>query len=97
MTFENKIDCTTNLSNWFEKFDIANTVVRYWIHDKFEDEFATCMFGYFRQLIDLGAGKWLVGIESTEENDEPRVLEFYPLDLITFQIISADQDDKGDK
>lgn len=94
MTFESKINCTTDLANWFEKFDISNTVVRYWIHDKFEEKFTTCMFGYFRQLIDLGAGKWLVGIESIEENDELCVLEFYPLDLITFQIISADQDKK---
>lgn len=94
MTFENEISCAADLANWFEKFDISNAVIRYWIHDKFEEEFDTCMFGYFRQLIDLGAGKWLVGIEGIEENGKLRVLEFYPLDLITFQIISADQDNK---
>ena len=96
MKFNKRINCTTDLRTWSKNFDITNTVIRYWIHGKFEKEFTKCMFGYFRQLIDLGAGKWLVGIESTEESDKSRMLDFYPLDLLTFEIANEDQDGYGE-
>lgn len=95
MIFDKKdYSCATDLKTWFRDFDISKTVVRYWINDKFRQAEDTCLYGYFKQFIDLGNGKWIVGIAPDEDYE---LVEYYPFDLVTFQIFGKDQEDEEER
>lgn len=94
MRFFNDFDSPqiTDLQTWFIDNEIESILIRYWVH-RHNDP--TAQFGYIRHVIDLGHGKYLVGIQPQDACDESGrypSIEYYQLDEFHFEIQSCDNE-----
>ena len=64
---------------------LSERLVKFWIMDENYNELnAECFYGYLKHWVNLGGGKWIVGIQ--DANTNKRRVEYYPLDRVVFSV-----------
>lgn len=80
-----------DVKDWFIENDIPNTIVRYWDLKSLEED---ACYGYIKQIINLGNGKWILGIVGYDEihPDGYPYMEYYPMEDLQVAISKDDQE-----
>lgn len=102
MNFEDFTErIVTDLETFIRDNDLEGILIRYHITDVKKDGTQTdYSYGYIRHWIDLGYGKWMVGIQQHKEGYEGNrfpTISYYPLDKVQFVIVEDDQYIEGEE
>lgn len=95
MNFENFAQaCVSNVESFVREHELNNILVRYWL-----PEDVMCSYGYIMHWVDLGAGKWMIGIQAqhpARQDNRHEAIDYYLLDQIRFEVYKGDQENEDD-